>query len=52
MNSLGYIKVAAATPSLRVADCEYNSRQIVAMMERAASQGVKIMALPELALTA
>ena len=52
MNSLGYIKVAAATPSLRVADCEYNSRQIVAMMERAASQGVKIMALPELAITA
>ena len=41
MNNYGYIKVAAATPSVRVADCEYNSERIVAMMQQAADKGVK-----------
>ena len=47
----GFLKVAAATPSIRVADCLYNARQIVALMQEAETQGVKILALPELCLT-
>ena len=52
MNRYGYIKVAAATPSVRVADCEYNGGRIVAMMQEAADKGVKALVFPELSLTA
>ena len=47
----GFIKVAAATPEIRVADCAYNAGQIIALMEQAAEQGVKVLALPELCVT-
>ncbi|USF27499.1 Glutamine-dependent NAD(+) synthetase [Firmicutes bacterium ASF500] len=47
----GFIKVAAGTPNIRVADCEYNAGQIVALMKEAAAQGVKVLALPELCVT-
>ncbi len=47
----GFIKVAAATPSIRVADCAYNAQQTIALMKEAASQGVKVLAFPELGLT-
>ena len=52
MNRYGYIKVAAATPTVRVADCDYNSERIVAMMQEAAEKGVKALVFPELCLTA
>lgn len=47
----GFIKVAAGTPKIRVADCDYNAGQIIALMEEAAAQGVKVLALPELCVT-
>ena len=47
----GFIKVAAGTPKLRVADCEYNSNSIFALIGEAQKQGVKLLALPELCLT-
>ena len=47
----GFIKVAAGTPKIRVADCAYNAGQIAALMEQAAEQGVKVLSLPELCLT-
>jgi len=47
----GFIKAAAGTPKIRVADCEYNADQIIALMKEAAAQGVKVLALPELCLT-
>ena len=47
----GFIKVAAGTPNIRVADCEYNAGQIIALMKEAAAQGVKVLALPELCVT-
>ncbi len=47
----GFIRVAAGTPSIRVADCRHNAEQIFTMMREAESQGVKILALPELCLT-
>jgi len=47
----GFIKAAAGTPNIRVADCEYNAGQIIALMGQAAEQGVKVLALPELCVT-
>ena len=47
----GFVKVAAGTPKIRVADCRYNAEQIFTMMREAEKQGVKILALPELCLT-
>ena len=47
----GFIKVAAGTPKIRVADCGYNAGQIIALMKNAAEQGVKVLALPELCIT-
>ena len=47
----GFIKVAAATPKIRLADPAYNAPQIVALMKEAAGLGVKVMVFPELCLT-
>ena len=47
----GFIKVAAASPALRVADCRYNAEQSIAAMQRAAAAGVRLLVLPELGLT-
>ncbi len=47
----GFIKVAAGTPKIRVADCDYNAGQIIALMKEAAKQGVKVLCLPELCVT-
>ena len=47
----GFIKVAAASPALRVADCRYNAEQSAAAMQRAAAAGVRLLVLPELGLT-
>ncbi len=47
----GFVKVAAGTPKIRVADCHHNAEQIIALMKEAAAQGVKVLALPELCLT-
>lgn len=48
----GFIKVAAAIPSVRVADCAYNIQQIENVMATADGQGIEIVCLPELAITA
>ena len=47
----GFIKVAAGTPRIRVADCRYNAEQIFTLMREADRQGVKVLCLPELCLT-
>ena len=47
----GFIKVAAATPKIRVADCDYNAGEIVRLCREAAELGVKIIAFPELCIT-
>ena len=52
MNRYGYIKVAAAVPAVKVADCDFNAGRIVEMMRRAADRGVRVVAFPELSVTA
>ena len=47
----GFIKVAAVTPDIRVADCEYNAEQICKKMKEAAALGSKIIVFPELCIT-
>ncbi len=47
----GFIKVAAATPKIRVADPAHNAQAVIALMREAESLGVKVMAFPELCLT-
>ena len=47
----GFLKVAAATPEVRVADCAWNRAQTAELMRQAAEQGVKVVCFPELGLT-
>ena len=47
----GFIKVAAATPQIRVADPEYNANQIMAMIDHAETAEAKVVVFPELCLT-
>lgn len=51
MNNLGFVKVAAAIPNVKVADCEYNASRIKELAKNAESQGVKILEFPELCIT-
>lgn len=48
----GFIKVAAAIPHVRVADCFYNIQQIEGLMRQASGKGVQIIVFPELSVTA
>ena len=48
----GFIKVAAGTPNVRVADTSYNTGEIISLMQEAAAAGVKVLVLPELCVTA
>lgn len=47
----GYIKVAAATPKVRVADCPYNTKLILDEMEDAKDKGVQILVFSELTIS-
>lgn len=47
----GFIKAAAATPQIKVADPAYNAKQICVMMDEAAKNGAKIIVFPELCIT-
>lgn len=47
----GFVKCAAATPDIHVADCEYNTKNIIALMAAAVEKGVKVLAFPELCVT-
>ena len=47
----GFIKIACATPELKVADCEYNVDRIIEHINEAHSAGVKIVCFPELSVT-
>ncbi|MBQ3793302.1 MAG: NAD(+) synthase [Lachnospiraceae bacterium] len=47
----GFIKVAAATPNIKVADVHYNAEQIIGQIKEAAEQGAKVIVFPELCIT-
>lgn len=47
----GFIKAAAITPKIKVADPVFNARQICREMDTAAANGAKIIVFPELCIT-
>ncbi len=47
----GFIRVAAATPDIKVADPVFNAEKIWDMIEEGKEKGAKVMVFPELALT-
>ncbi len=47
----GFIKVAAATPTVRLGDCAHNAAACAALAQDASARGVKLLVFPELALT-
>jgi NAD+ synthase (glutamine-hydrolysing) len=46
-----FLRVAAASPLLRVADCGYNAEQIINLLRRAEEEAVSLIVFPELSLT-
>jgi len=48
----GYIRVAAATPDVKVADPQFNRENIVRLIREGIERNTKIMVFPELCLTA
>ena len=47
----GFIKIACAVPQLKVADCNYNTENILDLITEAYSKGVKVVCFPELCIT-
>ena len=47
----GFVKVAAATPDIRVADVEFNTAKICEAISEACEQKAKIIVFPELCVT-
>lgn len=47
----GFIKVAAAAPDVKVADCKYNVSNIINIVKEQAQAGVKLIVFPELSVT-
>lgn len=47
----GFVKVAAATPHIRVADCNNNAEKIIDQIEQAYNEGASLITFPELCVT-
>ena len=47
----GFVKIACATPQLKVADCVYNTDRILELVREAYDRSVKIVCFPELCIT-
>lgn len=49
--NFGYVRVAAAVPHMRVADCQYNAAEIKTQITEAVQEGVEVVCFPELSIT-
>lgn len=47
----GFVKVAAVTPSIKVADVDHNLKEICRLIDETVENGAKIIAFPELCVT-
>lgn len=52
LESLGYFRVAVASPEVRVADVDFNARSMITCLETALESGARLIVFPELSLTA
>ena len=50
-DNFGFVRVAAAVPMMRVADCSYNVEQVKQQITEAIEEGVEIICFPELTWT-
>ena len=50
-SKFGYVRVAAAVPHMRVADCVYNASEIKKQITEAVAEGVEVVCFPELSIT-
>lgn len=48
----GFVKVAAAVPRVKIADCNFNARQLESLIAIADGKGVQIITFPEMCITA
>ena len=48
----GFVKVAAATPKIKVGDCGYNGAQICKIIDEVYDNGAQLVVFPELCITA
>lgn len=48
----GFVRVGAAVPKLKVANCEYNAAQIIELIKKAEKECIKFLVFPELCITA
>ena len=48
----GFLKVACATPKIKVADCAYNANEMISIAKSANEKHVKVLVFPELCITA
>jgi len=51
MTHHGFVRVAAAVPALRVADCAFNAERILGLLTRAGRESVAVLVFPELSIT-
>ncbi len=47
----GFVKIACATPELKVADCDFNTDKMIELVQTACDRGVKMICFPELSIT-
>ncbi len=47
----GFLRVASATPHIKVADCTGNAQKIIAMSKEASANGASLVVFPELCIT-
>ncbi len=47
----GFVKVGAVSPSLRVGNPEYNSKEIIRFIDKAKKEGIKVLVFPEMSVT-
>lgn len=47
----GFVKVAAVTPDIRVADVSFNKQEICRLIDETVNEGAKVIVFPELCLT-
>ena len=47
----GFVRCASAVPKLRVADCKYNTGEIIKLINAASQKDVELLAFPELCVT-
>lgn len=51
MNKYGFVRCAAASPALKVADCDYNTDEIIRIIKDADNQNISAIVFPELCIT-